>query len=82
MMLNAEGACDVLTQSLHAVALGGVMSTGKIGNTTLARQVDGRLGDLTAQIDLRACSDRVAKKTLRRTGTPPYRSQLLRRVTY
>ncbi|MNN64807.1 hypothetical protein D3C81_1802690 [compost metagenome] len=42
MMLQTKAARQMFTQSLHAVALSCMMTTGKIGSTAFARQMHGR----------------------------------------
>src|SRR5687768_17017541 len=69
-MLDSEAQSEVRPERLHAVALGGVMPGGDVGDAAFAREVHRLLRNLAAHEGVDAEAHRVFEIALRGAGAP------------
>ncbi|KZS00622.1 Uncharacterized protein APZ42_003017, partial [Daphnia magna] len=70
LLAQAELLGQMLPQSLHAVALGGMVAGGDEGHAGLGSQMGLRLGNLASDEHIGAGRNRLFKITLSPTGAP------------
>ena len=69
-MLDGKAPCQVITQRLHAITLGGMMASGDKADAIFAGTVEGLLGRFAGQVQVDARGNRLIDIVLTSASSP------------